>query len=63
DCGNQYGGTNMICKKRNVYMYSFKFEKNIHKPINALDGLERMPLKCELHEYKSDYMPQTELDI
>lgn len=50
DYGNQCGGTTMLCKKRNVYMYSFKYEKNIHKPVNALEGLERMPLECELYE-------------
>lgn len=37
-------------------MYSYKFEKNTNKPIDALVGLERMPLKCDLHEYKDDYV-------
>lgn len=48
--GNQIGGTEMLCTKRNVKMYSFKFEKNIYKPKNALEGLERMPLECDLCE-------------
>jgi hypothetical protein len=49
--GNQTGGTTMLCTKRNVKMYSFKYEKNTHKPTNALDGLERMPLNCDLHKH------------
>jgi len=31
-------------------MYSFKFEKNTRKPVDALDGLERMPLECDVYE-------------
>jgi len=38
-------------------MYSYKFEKNTRKPVDALNGLERMPLECDLHEYKDDYIP------
>ena len=53
--GNQIGGTEMLCTKRNVQMYSFKYEKNIRKPENALDGLERMPLECDLYEYSHRY--------
>lgn len=53
--GNQIGGTEMLCIKRNVKMYSFKYEKNIHKPANALDGLERMPLECDLYEDSHSY--------
>ena len=51
DYGNQIGHTDMLCNKRNVKMYSYKFEKNIFKPENALDGLERMPLKCKYFEF------------
>jgi hypothetical protein len=52
DCAEfiRHAITQMTCKKRNVKMYSFKFEKNTSKPKNALDGLERMPLECELFE-------------
>ena len=53
--GNQIGGTEMLCTKRNVQMYSFKYEKNINKPVNALDGLERMPLECDLYEGPLNY--------
>ena len=42
--------TKMICTKRNVDMYSYKFEKKTTKPANTLEGLERMPLKCDLYE-------------
>lgn len=56
DYGNQCGGTTMLCLKRNVKMYSFKYEKNTRKPVDALNGLERMPLECDLHEYKDDYV-------
>lgn len=56
DYGNQCGGSNMICTKRNIDMYSFKFEKNVAKPIGALNGLERMPLVCDLHEFKDDFV-------
>jgi hypothetical protein len=48
--GCRTGCTEMLCTKRNVKMYSFKFEKNIYKPANSLDGLERMPLECDLYE-------------
>jgi hypothetical protein len=47
--------TDMICEKRDVKMYSFKFEKNYNKPATALNGLERMPLECDLHEYMDSY--------
>ena len=40
----------MTCTKRNVKMYSFKLEKKYTKPVNALKGLERMPLECDLFE-------------
>ena len=43
--------THMTCTKRNVKMYSFKFEKSYTKPITALNGLQRMPLECGLYEY------------
>jgi len=56
DYGNQCGHTDMICEKRDVYMYSFKFEKNTHKPATALNGLERMPLECDLYEWEEDYI-------
>ena len=46
---NHYRITEMICKKRNVKMYSYKFEKH-KKPHSALNGLERMPLECEVYE-------------
>jgi hypothetical protein len=55
DYGNKTGGTEMLCIKRNVQMYSFKFEKNTRKPINALDGLERMPLECDLFECMNNW--------
>lgn len=48
--GIQIGGTTMLCKLKNVYMYSYKFEKNTHKPIDALNGLVRMPLECDLYK-------------
>jgi hypothetical protein len=57
DFGNLEGScTTMLCMKRNIEMYSYKFEKNTRKPVDALNGLERMPLECDLHEYKDDYI-------
>lgn len=56
ECGNPDGGVTMLCTKRNVKMYSYKFEKNYNKPANILNGLERMPLECDLHEYMNDYI-------
>ncbi len=56
---NSYNGTfkktTMLCEKRNVKMYSYKFEKNTNKPINALKFLERMPLECNLYEDMRTY--------
>jgi len=57
DFGNLRGGCEMICLLSDKKMYSYKFEKNYNKPATALNGLERMPLSCELHEYKDDYIP------
>lgn len=51
--------TEMLCTKRNVKMYSYKFEKKTTKPKNALEGLERMPLECDLYEYMhADELPE-----
>jgi phage FluMu protein Com len=47
--------TNFTCKLTGKKMYSYKFEKNTIKPATALNGLERMPLKCDLHKYMSSY--------
>ena len=49
--------TDMTCMVTGKLMYSYKFEKNTSKPVDALNGLERMPLTCESHEYKDDYIP------
>ena len=48
--GNWSGGTTMLCEKKGIEMYSYKFEKNYNKPVTALNGLIRMPLECEEYE-------------
>ena len=48
--------TEMTCTKRNVEMYSYKFEKNCAKPKNALEGLEIMPLECNDYEPMEGYI-------
>lgn len=59
DYNNEPRITHMTCTKLNIKMYSYKFEKNTTKPINALIGLTRMPLECDsyedMHEPTEDY--------
>jgi hypothetical protein len=45
------GSIEFTCDVSGERMYSYKFEKNYNKPATALNGLTRMPLKCEMHEY------------
>jgi len=56
DYENYSRRTDMTCMVTGKKMYSFKFEKNYTKPATALNGLERMPLKCDLHEYMDGYV-------
>lgn len=56
DYENYEKRTDMECVKLKKFMYSYKFEKNYNKPVNALDGLERMPLECEHHCYMDGYV-------
>lgn len=46
--------THMLCTKQNLFMYSYKLEK-LYLPKEEFEGLERMPLRCGLHEYMSNY--------
>jgi hypothetical protein len=55
DYENYEKRTYMTCMKTGKALYSYKFEKNTNKPVNALEGLERMPLECDLHEYMDSY--------
>ena len=55
--GNYEKHTTMTCMVTGKKMYSYKFEKNTNKPANALNGLERMPLECEFHEYPEGVNP------
>lgn len=54
DYNDQPRITHMTCKKLNIKMYSFKFEKNTGRPINALIGLTRMPLECSSFESSNE---------
>lgn len=53
--GETYDGpdhyeTDMICKAKNIKMYSYKFEKNMNFKLAYIKGLVRMPLDCDKYE-------------
>jgi hypothetical protein len=60
---NIFVRTDMLCKRRKTFMYSFKLEKNRTRPVEAFNGLERMPLECELFKNPGDEIQFRDIEL